>query len=80
MVIVSSSWTHTLFDIGSSNSFVLVLFASMLGLEYEPLDSTLSMEVPLGRDYELSYCYSSVHIEIDQQRFLADLIVMSMEH
>ena len=60
MVFVYSSWAHTLFDTGASHSFIFVLFASMLGLELEPLDSTLSVGVPLGRDCELSYRYSSV--------------------
>ena len=48
MVLVSSSWAHTLFDTGASHSFISVLFKSMLGLEYEPLDSTLSIGVPLS--------------------------------
>ena len=43
MVLVSSSWAHTLFDIGASLSFIPVLFAGMLGLECEPLVSTLSV-------------------------------------
>ena len=64
MVLISSSWAHTLFDTGASYSFISILFASMLGLEHEPLDSILSVGVPLGRDYELSYCCSSARIEI----------------
>ena len=55
MVLVSSSWAHTLFDSGTSHSFMSVLFASMLGLEPEPLDSILSVGVLLGQDCELSY-------------------------
>ena len=65
MVLVSSSWAHTLFDIGASTLFISLLFASMLGLEPKLLDSTLSMGVPLGHDYELSYRCNSVRIEID---------------
>ena len=65
VVLVSSSLAHTLFDTGVSHSFISILFASMLGLEPEPLDSTLSMGVPLGRDCEFSYRYSSVRIDID---------------
>ena len=67
MVLVSSSWAHTLFDTSASHSFISILFASMLGLEHELLDSTLSVRIPLGRDYELSYCCSSVCIEIDRR-------------
>ena len=48
MVLVSSSWAHTLFDTSASHSFILVSFTSMLGFEYEPLDSILSMGVLLG--------------------------------
>ena len=51
----------------------------MLGLKHESLDSTLSVGVPLGRDCELLYRCSSVRIEIDRWRFLADLIVMLIE-
>ena len=47
MVLVFSSWSHTLFDIGASHSSISILFASMLGLEYESLDSTLSVKVHL---------------------------------
>ena len=68
-----------MFDTGASHSFISILFASMLGLEPEPLDSTLSVGVPLGRDCELSYCCSLVRIEIDRRWFLANLIVMSIE-
>ena len=35
MILVSSSWAHTLFDTGVSHLFISVLFPSMLGLEYE---------------------------------------------
>ena len=65
MVLVSSSWAHTLFDTNASYSFISVLFASMLGLEPKLLDSTLSVGVLLGRDCELSYHCNSVRIEID---------------
>ena len=51
----------------------------MLGLEYEPLNSVISIGVPLGWDCELSHRFSLVRIEIDRRRFLADLIVMPME-
>ena len=67
IVLVSSYWAHTLFDTGASHSFISILFVNMLGLEYELLDSTFSMGVPLGRDCELSYCCGSVHIEIDRR-------------
>ena len=76
MVLVSSSWAHTLFDTVTSHSFISILFASMLGLKHEPLDSILNVGVPLGRDYELFYRYSLVRIEIDRRQFLADLIVI----
>ena len=47
MLLVSSSWAHVLFDSGASHSFISMLFVSVLGLEYEPLEFTLSMGVPL---------------------------------
>ena len=64
MVLVSSSWAHVLFDTGASHSFISRLFASILGLEFETLDSVMSVGVPLGRDYKLSYGCSSVSVEI----------------
>ena len=67
MILISSSWAHALFDTGASHSFISALFARMLGLEYELLDSVMSVGVPLGRYCELSYHCSSVHIEIDQR-------------
>ena len=66
MILVSSSWAHALFDASASHSFISALFARMLGLEYEPLDSVMSVGVPLGRDCELSHRCSSVRIEIDR--------------
>ena len=42
-----------------------MLFARILGLEYEPLEYALSEGVPLGRDCELSFHCSLVHIDID---------------
>ena len=55
VILVSSSWARMLFDTSASHSFISIPFVSMLGLEYEPLDSTLSMGVPLGLDCKLSY-------------------------
>ena len=79
MLLVSSSWAHILFDAGASHSFISMLFVSMLRLEYEPLESTLSVGVPLGRDCELSFQCSAVRIDVGGRRFLADLIVMPMD-
>ena len=67
MILFSSSWAHTLFDTGASHSFISVLFARMLGLKYESLDSVMSVGVPLGRDCELLHRSSSVRIEIDRR-------------
>ena len=66
MILVSSSWAHTLFDTGASHSFISILFASILGLEHELLDSTLSVGVLLGQDCELSYYCSSVRIVVNR--------------
>ena len=66
MVLVSSSWAHTLFDTGASHSFISVLFASMLRLKPKPLDSILSVGVRLGRDCELSYHCNLVRNKIDR--------------
>ena len=41
MVLVFSFWAHKLFDTGASHSFISVLFSGILGLECEPLNSTL---------------------------------------
>ena len=64
MVLVPSSWAHVLFDTGESHYFIYALFASILGLEFETLDSVMSMGVLLGRDCKLSYGCSFVRIEI----------------
>ena len=40
IVLVSSSWAHTLFDTSASHLFISILFVSMLGLEHELSDST----------------------------------------
>ena len=68
-----------MFDTGASYSFISALFVSILGLEFETLDSVMSVGVPLGRDCELSYGCSSVRIEIGGRRFLADLVIIPME-
>ena len=79
MLLISSSWAHVLFDTGASHSFIYRLFASMLGLEYEPLEFTLSVGVPLGRDYELSFQCDFVRIDVGGRQFLADLIIKPMD-
>ena len=55
MLLVSSSWAPILFDTGAPHLFISMLFVSMFGLECEPLESALSVGVPLGRDCELSF-------------------------
>ena len=64
MLLFSNYWAHVLFDTGASHSFTSILFMSMLGLEYETLESTLSVGVPLGRDYELSFQCSVIQIDV----------------
>ena len=64
MILISSSWTHVLFDTSASHSFIFALFFNILGLEFGTLDLVMSMGVPLGRDCKLSYGYSSVCIKI----------------
>ena len=51
----------------------------MVGLDLETLGLMMSVGVLLRRDYELSFGYSSICIEISGRRFLADLVVMPME-
>lgn len=62
ILLVSSSWATVMFDTGASYSFISMLFASILGLEYEPLDSMLSVCVSLGNDYKLFFLCSLVRI------------------
>ena len=47
MILVFSSWAHILFDTGASHSFISALFASILGLELETLNSVMSVGIPL---------------------------------
>lgn len=67
IVLISSSWAHVLFDDGESYSFISVLFVNMHGLDFETLDLVTSVGVPLGKDCDLSFGYSLVHIEIGGQ-------------
>ena len=64
MILISSSWAHVLFNTGASLSFIAALFASKLGLEFETLNSVMSVRIPRGKDCELSYGFSYVCIEI----------------
>ena len=63
MLLVSSSSAHNLFDTNASHSFISMLFASMLRLEYEPLESTLSVGVchasNPGVVADVSFCKTS---------------------
>ena len=55
MRLLSSSLAHVLFDIAASHSFISMLFVSMLGLDYETVESTLSVGIPLGTYCELFF-------------------------
>lgn len=80
MILISNSWVHALFDIDASYSFISMVFASILGLEFENSDQIVNVSVPLERACNLSLVCQSVRIDIDSKRFLADLIVMLMNH
>ena len=67
MLLVSNSWAHVLFDTSAPHSFISMSFVTKFGLEFESLESTLCVGVPLGRDCELSLQCSSIHINIDGQ-------------
>ena len=62
MLLGSNSWASVLFDTSASHFFISMLFVRMLGLEYEPLESALSVGFPLDRDCELSFWCSLVCI------------------
>ncbi|KAL5838964.1 hypothetical protein ACOSQ4_011572 [Xanthoceras sorbifolium] len=78
MVLISRSWAHALFDTGASHSFISLLFANTLGLDFENLSMPLSLETPLGKAHDLTLCCKSVSIRIDDRRFSDELIVMPM--
>ena len=64
MLLIYSSWAYVLFDMGASHLFISLFFASIIRLEYEPLEFSLSVGIPLGRDCELSFQCGSVWIDI----------------
>ena len=52
---------------GASHSFISMLFTSILGLEYEPLEFALCVDVPLDTDCELSFWCGSIQIDIEER-------------
>lgn len=53
-ILVSHSSTHMLFDIRASHSFISLLFASILGLEYDTSYPSLILKTSMGGVCDIS--------------------------
>ncbi|CAL9025414.1 unnamed protein product [Prunus brigantina] len=74
--LVFNSWARILFDPGATNSFISMSFASILGLEYEFMKSSLMIGSPLGKCVEVNKLCRSCPIEISDHKLVVDLIIL----
>ena len=73
-----NSWVRVLIDTGVSHSFIASSFALALGLEVKVLDSALLLYIPIGGRTTLRCVCRSCEIEIGDQRFMFDFIMLDM--
>ncbi|XP_016648315.1 PREDICTED: uncharacterized protein LOC103327202 [Prunus mume] len=74
--LVFNSWARILFDPGATNSFISVSFASILGIEYEFMKSSLMIGSPLGKCVEVNKLCKSCPIEISYHKLVVDLMIL----
>ena len=73
-----NSWARVLIDTGVSHSFIGSSFALELGLEAEVLDSVLLLDTHVGGGMTLRCVCRSCEIEIGDQHFMFNFIVLDM--
>ena len=68
----------TLFDSGSTNSFISAAFAEQALLELEPLENTLLVSIPSEKLLEVTHRVRAAKVTVSEWEFEADLIVLVM--
>lgn len=67
-----------MFDTGASHSFISLLFAQILGLEFFELGHVMILGTPMGGVMDLTIVCKSCLIVIDDRKLPTDLIVLPM--
>ena len=68
IILCFSTWAHVLFDSGASHSFIPATFASMLNLEFVPLQCSLYVETPIGGKMESKWVCNACVLYIGGMR------------
>ena len=73
-----SNFAKTLFDYGSTHSFIYFRYAKLCDKKPGLMDYDLSMAIPMGDSLVCNSMLKSCVIQIEDREILADLILMDM--
>ncbi|XP_058211467.1 uncharacterized protein LOC131323635 [Rhododendron vialii] len=76
--ILYTTFVQALFDSGVSHSFISAVCVSALGLETEPLKTTLHVTSTLGGKISVVQIYKECELEVSNLRITCDLRVIEM--
>ncbi|XP_058217343.1 uncharacterized protein LOC131328413 [Rhododendron vialii] len=77
-LILYSTCVQALFDSGASHSFISIACVSALGLEIEPLGTTMHVTSPLGGKISVGLICKGCELEVSNLRLTVDLQVIDM--
>ncbi|XP_058180091.1 uncharacterized protein LOC131298630 [Rhododendron vialii] len=77
-LILYSTCVQALFDSGASHSFISTTCVSTLGLETEPLGTTMHVTSPLGGKISVGLICKGCELEVSNLRLTVDLRVIDM--
>ena len=79
IIPVSTNYAYALFDPGATHSFISSNFAKKHNFKFEPLESKLCVDAPVGGVVVTDSVYKSCVVKIADRELLVDLTLLEMQ-
>ena len=78
IIPVSTTYAYALFDPGAIHSFISSNFAKKHNFKFEPMESELCVDTPIGGVVVTNSVCKSCFVKIADRELLADLTLLEM--
>ena len=79
IIPVSTTYAYTLFDLGATHSFISSNFAKKHNFKFEPMESELCVDTPVGGVIVTNSVCKSCVVKIAYRELLANLTLLEMQ-
>ena len=76
---ISTTYAYALFDPGATHSFISTNFAKKHNFKFEPMESKLYVDTPVGGVVVIDSVYKSCIVKIADKELLVDLTLLEMQ-